>query len=280
MLDQSDDSSLSTSSITESDSTENYGRNTSFLETPRKKRYSKSIKHGLSQKRARYHLKSSSTNGSFQIASSSKSEFSDTANHSSTACFDEQQQALHILSDSSPTDLEQDSRSNSYIESDDSIFSEWSSSEESSSDSFVSMSYPHEEGNGAIDDESRNMGAEAQKPIYEGCNHSLLTSYTSVMLFVMKHSLSKEAFTDLLLLIATHLPVSCAYSKSIYRVKEFLKDFIDVKEPKTHIMCENCHQILDGEHCTSIHCRNKGAKILEFHDLHLQDQLKNLFRGL
>ena len=230
----------------------------------------------MSQKRARYHLQTSGTNENFQTVSSCQPELQGMQSYSSDPCFE--QQPVHISSDSSLTDWNQES--DSYTSSDDSVFS-LSSSDASTSDSL--MSCPGGKQNDVKDDTSRytyTTADEARKPIYKGYSHSLLTSYTSVMLFVTKHSLSKEAFSDLLLLIATHLPVSNVYTKSIYKVKEFLKDFIDVKEPELHSLCENCHQILDGKPCTSIHCRRINAKTLEFHDLHLQDQLKDLFKGL
>ena len=268
-----EDSSSAICSVTESDTTDSEVQKVGCIyETPRKKRYMKSIKHGLSKKRARYHSHDAITNAErtdIETNSYSYSVSQNIADYDSNASFETQSlDTLSSDSDSSFTDLE---LSDIYTESDDSTsFLEWSSSGENTCDtSFQSSSEQKDENSG-----------DAQEHIYKGCRHSLLTSYTMVMLFVMKHSLSKEAFADLLLLIATHLPVSSVYSKSIYKLKEFLKDFIKIKEPKVHIMCEICHQLLDGEYCTSTLCRGRNAKTLEFHDLHLMDQLRDLFQGL
>lgn len=37
--------------------------------------------------------------------------------------------------------------------------------------------------------------------LYEGAQHKMFTSYVSIMLFVMKHSLTRTAFSDLLFLL-------------------------------------------------------------------------------
>lgn len=236
----------------------------SAYETPRKKQYRRSIKHGFSSKRARYHSHDAVTN--VESADFGTNLLSQNVNQIAFL----EHQSLEKSSDSNSS-FTNSELSNSGTESDDTTsLSEWSSSGESTCDTSFSSSYEQKD----------DHPDEAHEHIYEGCHHSLLTSYTMVMLFVMKHSLSKEAFADLLLLIATHLPVSSTYSKSIYKLKEFLKGFIKIKEPKVHNMCENCQQLLDGESCPSIQCRLRNAKTLKFHDLHLKDQLRELFQGL
>ena len=134
----------------------------------------------------------------------------------------------------------------------------------------------------ASDDESLVDEDSYGNSLYSGCNHTFFTSYMMVMLFVQKHSLSKEAFTDLLRLISTHLPSNTKYSKSVYKVKDFLKNHVQLKEATEHKYCDHCCQILppNVDSCPSAKClQSRKAKVLEFHDLHLDQQLRDLFQG-
>lgn len=116
--------------------------------------------------------------------------------------------------------------------------------------------------------------------LYDGSAHTLTTSYVSIMLFVMKHSLTKEAFSDLLLLIQTHMPKTCKFTTSVYQLKEFLKDSVGYEEPIKHYNCETCGvKLTKGQKCIKPSCRSVKSKSLVFHDLRLEKQLVELFKG-
>lgn len=116
--------------------------------------------------------------------------------------------------------------------------------------------------------------------LYEGASHTVITSYVSIMLFVMKHSLTRDAFGDLLHLIHTHLPKGSKFTSSVYRLKEVLKTLIGFEEPIQHYYCETCGiAMAGGGHCNKPSCRRATSKALVFHDLRLEKQLAELFKG-
>lgn len=97
----------------------------------------------------------------------------------------------------------------------------------------------------------------------------------------MKHCLTKEAFTDLLFLLVSFMPKSGKLTTSVYKLKEYLKKKMDVKEPIKHFICDTCGSLLaDGEHCRKESCRTMQAKSNEFYDLRLEKQIEELFKGL
>lgn len=94
-----------------------------------------------------------------------------------------------------------------------------------------------------------------------------------------QYSLSNDAFSDLLELIESHLPVPSSFSTSVYRVKETLKQSTGFQEPCIHFYCEGCQEILhENEPCGKVSCRRHNSKVKEYHDLRIVDQLKSLFR--
>jgi len=101
-----------------------------------------------------------------------------------------------------------------------------------------------------------------------------------IMLFVMKHSLSRDAFSDLLMLIESHLPKSATFTTSVYKIKETLKESTEFQEPLIHKYCGGCQQYLGiDETCTHAVCRRNKLNVEKFYDLKLLDQLKTLFQG-
>ena len=56
--------------------------------------------------------------------------------------------------------------------------------------------------------DSVNIDPGFRKPLYEGSSLSTWDSYLYIMNYVLRHSLSKKAVSDLLRLIALHLPSS------------------------------------------------------------------------
>ena len=107
--------------------------------------------------------------------------------------------------------------------------------------------------------------------------HVYVSSYVSIMLFVMKHSLTKESFSDLLALIQTHLPKDTKFTTSVYHLKEILKKNIGFEDPMKYYYCDTCDVSLEvGSQCSKESCRSLNSKLLMFHDLrnNLLDFLK------
>ena len=58
------------------------------------------------------------------------------------------------------------------------------------------------------------------QPLNEGAKLSILDSYFRLMQFSLRHSLTKQAFSDLLNVIGAHLPAKPTISA--YRLKKFI----------------------------------------------------------
>lgn len=114
--------------------------------------------------------------------------------------------------------------------------------------------------------------------IFEGCAHTHLSSYTMVMMLVMKHSLTRQAFTDILSLISSHLPPNTTYETSTYKVKDFLKSRMDSHTCTKQPFCEECHRLLSADQRTCVECDN-GTAPLDFYDLNLKSQLSKILQG-
>ena len=92
------------------------------------------------------------------------------------------------------------------------------------------------------------------KPLFEGSEHNLFSTYALVMLYVMKHSLSHQAFSDLLILIQCLLPKR--NFTSVYKIEEVLKKTMSFKEPKSCYHCNHCQIALKQDHlCQQDACR-------------------------
>jgi hypothetical protein len=256
-------------------------------QTPQKKRYRKTLHYGMNKRSTRYYQSASGIDMQSGVdqstASSSVDRVGDTQNvpmqdvHDHDVIEDDDV-CQTVVSDhsSAKSSTSGGSMIDTSSDSDSSWMSEeqcWSSSESCSSER----------------DAPRNTGSDSDMEtpqfqsgyLYSGSRHTYLTSYTDSMLFSMKYSLPREGFSDLLRLVASHLPTSTKYLTSVYKMKSFLNNYIGDCEPKVHKFCEHCSQLIDAEtnQCLSDDCRNSSAKVGEFLDLRLEDQLKSLLQG-
>lgn len=218
------------------------------LRTPKKKRYKRSLHHGLSRRMAVHHkhvpprITNSSSNFALTI---------ETDNN------------IADISSSSPSDYS-DLQSSSDISTSDTSSICSSTSEDEHPLKYEKAAEPEED-----------------RPLYDGSYHTAQSSSTAIMLFVMKHSLSREAFSDLLLLISSHLPETTFFTKSVYKLKETLKSSIGFQEPIVHHYCQACQMLCQDENtCNNVDCQRNNSKTLEFHDLQIEEQLKTMFKGL
>lgn len=85
-----------------------------------------------------------------------------------------------------------------------------------------------------------DIGGDVGGPLFPGSNHTQMSSCISMMLYVTKHSLSKEAFADLLPPIFSHIPKPNKCVNSVYKIRQFLKDRMSFKEPIKRYICESC----------------------------------------
>ena len=116
------------------------------------------------------------------------------------------------------------------------------------------------------------------QPLYEGANLSVLDSYLQLMQFSLRHSLTKQAFDDLLNVISLHLPTNP--NMSAYRLKKFfLTQYHDISFTKHHC-CSSCNTNLDGN--TTGACSKPGCKgsAIELLSISIAAQLKGKLEGI
>ena len=121
-----------------------------------------------------------------------------------------------------------------------------------------------------------NINETLYQPLYEGANLSVLDSYFQLMQFSLRHSLTKQAFSDLLNVIGLHLPTNP--TMSAYRLKKFfLTLYHDISFTKHHC-CSSCDTILN----TTGACSMPGCKgsAIEFLSISIAAQLKRKLEGM
>lgn len=269
----------SSSTITSSDESEAELRLFSF-QTPKKRKYKRTLHHGISKKMASYFgvspgkatdLRPSSIEQSTSEHVHNITENDDRQGTFMREQFSESSSVRSTDSDCTSTSQGSDDSDVSTCSSDLSSDRDLSSSSETSS-TCPEQNYSKEGRNETLDDF-----------IFEGCRHTQRSAYTMIMLFVMQNSLTNEAFSRLLVLISSFLPESATdrFTQSIYKLKETLKSAIGFQEPKVHQYCEECQQYCREEFCGNDVCRGgNNGRLLEFVDLQVEQQLKDLFKGL
>jgi len=111
------------------------------------------------------------------------------------------------------------------------------------------------------------------QPLYEGCPLTVMEAMVAILIFFLRHHLTKAAFEDLLSLIAMFLKAPNFFKDTQFK---FRKYFSDRSTPVTrHFNCSNCSAELESK--DSPHkCDN--PKISYFITTSIEDQLKKLFR--
>ena len=97
-------------------------------------------------------------------------------------------------------------------------------------------------------------GRKTRRPVFS--QRGSYSSYILIMLHVIKHNFSKEGFSDLLLLMNSHLPKPSLFTTSTYKFKETMEMCISsLKDVSKHTYCGNCHTLLMEENpCSNEHC--------------------------
>ena len=209
---------------------------------------------------------------SFECISGSVSSTSESERRSSTD-FDELSSLSSFLSVSSDS-----------LSSEDDMDFQHSESSEEEMDSLHS-----ELRNGHATDRSASVENEKmdglrdfmKDPLYEGAHLSVFECCTLLMLFVIKHKLTKAALQDLLYLIQTVIPsIGCKMLTSIYRVNGLFSDFFGNKGPSLHYMCGNCGKLLKpGKTQCGASRACKQARTVKFAELNVEEKLQEFFLG-
>ena len=82
---------------------------------------------------------------------------------------------------------------------------------------------------------------EFETPLYEGTDLTVLDSYLMLYQFSLRHCLSKQAFSELILLVDTHVPKNAKSVSSLYMLKKFFEKNLNQVPCETHRYCTRCH---------------------------------------
>lgn len=253
--------------------------------TPRKakRRYRRTIHHGISERMAKYHQQAPPATSESLAAVRTEMSFSDVRDRGAASASTPQEVEQIVTRETSSSD-------NNFSYHSDTSTSDHTVSEEETTESTFSSVFDYTDEDMDISDNGQEEAfpeildpldiCEDEMPVYDGSKLSKKASYTMVMIFVTRYKLPQSGFLHLLQILAAHLPKSSSYCTSVYKIKEKLKKYMDFKDPVIHKYCEKCQQLLhDGQSCTRDICVASSAKTLEFHDLQVADQLTTMFKG-
>ena len=110
--------------------------------------------------------------------------------------------------------------------------------------------------------ESKTVQPSEEEALYKGSKISKNLSFVLIVSFVLKHNLTKAAWTDLLWLLTALLGERCKQTfQYVYKMKLFMKGYFGSKEPTKISYCANCFSQMQ-DRCQNAGCR--GAAILAF----------------
>lgn len=124
--------------------------------------------------------------------------------------------------------------------------------------------------------DSVNIDPGFRKPLYEGSSFSTWDSYLHIINYALRHSLSKKAVSDLLRLIALHLPSSS--TTSLYKFKKFFLDLYEDISFDRHYCCCNCHSPFEDCHSLCPNGCSDGAA--EFLTVSVEAQLRRKMQSM
>ena len=114
------------------------------------------------------------------------------------------------------------------------------------------------------------------EPLYPGSNMSSFQSYQQIFHYGIRHRLTKVAFSELLELVANHLPTKSMLS--LYKLRKFFMTLYSEVGFKTHYCCSSCHSPLLSVESTCVNRCETDA--LEFMSIDVGPQLKRRLEGM
>ena len=115
-----------------------------------------------------------------------------------------------------------------------------------------------------------------EQPLYDGADITLWETYVLLMQHSLQHSLTKQAFSDLLKVVGLLLPSKCMVS--YYKLRKYFLDLYgDVGFSRCYC-CAKCHSSIPAE---GVACSNGCADSVpfEFLVLSIESQLKRKLEG-
>lgn len=122
----------------------------------------------------------------------------------------------------------------------------------------------------STDDQELGTLLEGRTPLYENAPLTILDSYLLLYQYALKNSLTKEAFSGLISLVAAHLPPNAKAATSMYRLKKFFDEKLSQVQSCHHSYCTKCLALLEDAECKN----DCGETIHQFLEVSLEIQLK------
>ena len=130
-----------------------------------------------------------------------------------------------------------------------------------------------------VDDSGVDDRDPLQQPLYDGADISVSDSHALLLLYFLRHGLTKKAQSELLQLIELHLPQSAKTAGSLYKLKKLFKGIFSDVQADAHRFCDGCYGPLQpGESCEDRRCQ--GAKVKKFVMAPIAAQLKRKAEGM
>ena len=120
-----------------------------------------------------------------------------------------------------------------------------------------------------------NVDKSFLEPLYVGANLTVFESYSLLLQYSLRHGLTKQAFSDLLQLVGTHIPTGSM--ASLYKVKKFFLELYGDVTFQLHHCCAVCHSYLESESATCP--QNCDGSTIEFLSIPISSQLKRRMEG-
>lgn len=127
------------------------------------------------------------------------------------------------------------------------------------------------------DDAHLNCDDIFQRPLYEGAKLTVFESYLHLMQYTLRHGLTKQASSDLLSLVAEHLPSETMVS--IYKLRKFFQDTYGDISFNNHYCCSKCHTPLPDPKASCTNGCDKSSA-LQFLTVPVETQLIRKLEGI
>ena len=199
------------------------------------------------------------------------------------------------MDDSEDTETESvSSSSNSDTDSEYSSTGSSTASSESSSEATTSESTTNETSESSTtyssssDEESEDTGStnklkrfcsalpEFTTSLYQGADLSVLDSYILLYEYALRHSLTKQAFAELISLVSVHLPRSAHCATSFHMLKKYFIEHFNDTSSEVKKYCTQCHRLMEDVSSCPSGCEGATNKFLY---IPIEIQLKRKLEG-
>ena len=121
---------------------------------------------------------------------------------------------------------------------------------------------------------------ESKTPLYPESQVSVLDSYILLYEYALRHSLTKEAFKELIQLVTVHMPSNAKSAKSVYLLQNFFEKHFNDTKGECHYYCTKCHRSVEEGREEGARCPSGcNATMNKFLYVPIEPQLKRKLEG-